>query len=172
MQARNFCLNKPTSERFAKAKVVQESRTSTYLESQMGQSFVSEEELGMSIIDAMQTRDYSDRTCTCMHNCFDMWCLRKHPDQGKIYRIQMAKQARQDAKYEEQQVLLVGNNGDAEDASGKRIYKATPKVPRRQEDGGNKVVDEIIEEKDSSLSINSKSMSYVVDPRHSLNRDD
>ena len=80
MQARNFCLNKTTSERFAKAKVVQESRTSTYLESQMGQSFMSEDELGTSIIDAMQTRDYSDRTCTCMHNCFDMWCLRKHPD--------------------------------------------------------------------------------------------
>ena len=82
----------------------------------------------------------------------------------------MAKQARQDAKFEEK-VLLVGNNGDAEDASGKRIYKATPKVPRRQEDG-NKVTDEIIEEMEHSLSINSKSMGYVVDSRHSLNRDD
>ena len=81
----------------------------------------------------------------------------------------MAKQARQDAKFEEQ-VLLVGNaaNGDAEDASGKRIYKATPKGPGNN----NKVVDEIIEEMEHSLSINSKSMGYVVDSRHSLNRDD
>ena len=53
VQVRNFCLNKTTSERFAKAKVVQESRTSTYLESQMGQSFMSENDLGMSVVDAM-----------------------------------------------------------------------------------------------------------------------
>ena len=53
VQARNFCLNKTTSERFAKAKVVQESRTSTYLESQAGKSFMTEEDLNMSIIEAM-----------------------------------------------------------------------------------------------------------------------
>ena len=66
---------------------MQESRTSTYLESQAGQSFMSEEDLSHSIIDAMQTRDYSDRNCTCLYNCFDMWCLRRHPDQTKIFRI-------------------------------------------------------------------------------------
>ena len=48
---------------------------------------MSEEDLSHSIIDAMQTRDHSDRTCTCLYNCFDMWCLRRHPDQMKIFKI-------------------------------------------------------------------------------------
>ena len=52
---------------------------------------MSEDELGMSILDAMQTRDHSDRSCTCLYNCFDMWCLRSHPDQAKIYKIQTHK---------------------------------------------------------------------------------
>jgi len=68
-------LNKTTSERFAKAKVVQESRTSTYLESGGGQSFVSDNGLSSSIVEAMHTRDHSNRSCTWMYNCGDMWCL-------------------------------------------------------------------------------------------------
>ena len=57
VQLRNFCLAKTTSERFAKAKVVQESRTSSYLE----QDSISESNMSMSIVDAMQTRDHSER---------------------------------------------------------------------------------------------------------------
>ena len=87
VQSRNFCLNKTSSERFAKAKVVQESRTSTYLESQGGASFMDEEELSRSIVEVMQTRDHSERSLTCLHNCADMWCLTQHPDQNKIFHI-------------------------------------------------------------------------------------
>lgn len=50
---RNFCANKTTSERFAKARVVQESRTSTYLESAGGASFLDNDDLGSSIVEAM-----------------------------------------------------------------------------------------------------------------------
>lgn len=87
VQSRNFCLNKTSSERFAKAKVVQESRTSTYLESQGGASFMDEEELSRSIVEVMQTRDHSTRSITFLHNCADMCCLTKSPDQSKIYHI-------------------------------------------------------------------------------------
>jgi len=90
VQARNFCMNKTTSERFAKAKVVQESRTSTYLES-AGGSVAESDDLNMSIVEAMQTRDHSYRTCTCLCNCRDMCCLSVHPDQAKIYSIQKVK---------------------------------------------------------------------------------
>ena len=38
VHARNFCLNKTTSERFTKAKVAHEARTSTYLSESHGQS--------------------------------------------------------------------------------------------------------------------------------------
>ena len=58
VQLRNFCLNRTTSERFGKAKVVQESRTSTYLESQGGESFTDDDDLSSSILEAMQTRDH------------------------------------------------------------------------------------------------------------------
>ena len=95
VQVRNFCLNKTTSERFAKAKIVQESRTSTYLESQGGQSFIEEDILSSSIVEAMQTRDHSDKNCTTIHNCGDMWCLKEHPDQAKIYQIQRNKHEQQ-----------------------------------------------------------------------------
>lgn len=94
VQVKNFMLNKTTSERFAKAKVVQESRTSTYLESNANASFMSDDVLGSSIIDAMQTRDHSQRSLTCLHNWTDMCCLSEHPDQAKIYQIQASKQDR------------------------------------------------------------------------------
>ena len=92
VQLRNFCLNKTTSERFSKAKVVQESRTSTYLEGQT--QSMAESDLSMSIVEAMQTRDHSDRSCTTLLNCRDMCCLRTHPDQAKIYSIQKVKSER------------------------------------------------------------------------------
>jgi len=87
VQIKNFCLNKTTSERFAKVKIVQESRTSTYLESQGGESFIEEDLLSSSIMDAMMTRDHTDRKCSCLFNCADMWCLKEHPDQAKIFQI-------------------------------------------------------------------------------------
>ena len=84
---RNFCMGKTTSERFAKAKVVQESRTSTYLESVGGQSFLEGDDLNSSIVEAMQTRDNSHHSCPCLYNCKDMFCMRNSPDQNKIFNI-------------------------------------------------------------------------------------
>ena len=85
VQLRNFCLNKTTSERFAKQKVVQESRTSTYLESQSDS--VAESDLNVTISEAMRTRDHSEKPCTVLLNCTDMCCYNKHPDQAELYRI-------------------------------------------------------------------------------------
>ena len=51
-----------------------------------------EDDLNLTISDAMQTRDNSERTCSCALNCLDMWCMRSHPDQVKIFKIQTAKQ--------------------------------------------------------------------------------
>lgn len=84
---------KTTSERFGKVKVVQESRTSTYLEnSEIGSSFLEgDDKLNESISDAMQTRDHSHRSCPALNNCIDMWCRNIQPDQTKIFQIQAMK---------------------------------------------------------------------------------
>jgi len=88
IQTRNFCLNKTTSERFAKNKNASTSRTSTYLTSG---SEAEIELLGGSVIEAMQTRDHSTATMPCLYNCYDMCCNSKQPDQKKIYLIQSHK---------------------------------------------------------------------------------
>ena len=128
MQLRNFCLNRTTSERFGKAKVVQESRTSSYLEdSQSGSTFIDDEVLGQSIVEAMQTRDHSYRKCPVLHNCADMCCLSEHPDQSKIYDIQAKKQAKTIEEYEA--LLRRSQEVDNPNASHK-TYEKTPKISK------------------------------------------
>ena len=82
VQIKNFCAGKTTSERFSrKAKVVQESRTSSYLEtSEADESHDDDSSLNISIADAMKTRDNSNRSCSTLLNCTDMWCRSFKPD--------------------------------------------------------------------------------------------
>ena len=128
VQIRNFCLNRTTSERFGKAKVVQESRTSTYLEdSQSGSTFIDDDVLGQSIVDAMQTRDHSSRNCAVLYNCADMFCLNEHPDQSKIYYIQAGKQAKSNEEYEA--LLRRSQEVDNPNATHK-TYDKTPKMSK------------------------------------------
>ena len=101
VQARNFCLNLTTSERFSgKPKAVQESRTSSYLSQSAASEAMSESLMGESILEAMGTRDHSGASCPCLMNCTDMWCLSYQPDQLKIYSIQHGKTNPEDTEGE------------------------------------------------------------------------
>ena len=150
VQVRNFCLNKTTSERFAKAKIVQESRTSTYLESQGGQSFIEEDILSSSIVEAMQTRDHSDKNCTTIHNCGDMWCLKEHPDQAKIYQIQRNKHEQQLKKDDSLLPLLETDSGLG---SRDKEHKTYNKTPKKQFRNGVKVAEEELEIREEPLEV-------------------
>ena len=131
MQARNFCLNKTTSERFAKAKVVQESRTSTYLESTGGQSFMDDDVLGSSIVEAMQTRDHSHRSAPCLHNCYDMCCLSEYPDQVKIFNIQSGKNARIADDHEQPALLgVISESSETTSSINDSVSKPYNKTPK------------------------------------------
>lgn len=88
VQARNFCMNKTTSERFAKAKTsTSQARTSSFLSEAGGDDEEDDHALGQSIIDAMHTRDHAHKACSWAFNCWDMCCLNEQPDQNKIYQI-------------------------------------------------------------------------------------
>ena len=87
VQARNFCLNLTTSERFSgKAKAQQDSRTSSYLSSNASES-MDDSLMGESILEAMATRDHSGDKCPWLLNCYDMGCMSEQPDQLKIFNI-------------------------------------------------------------------------------------
>ena len=118
MQLRNFCLNKTTSERFGRQKVVQESRTSTYLESESAS--MDESELSMSIVEVMQTRDHSSRSCTTMLNCKDMCCGSQHPDQDRIYNSKKKKSEKEEKEDPNNITLTLGSPDNLSSDQGKR----------------------------------------------------
>ena len=97
--------------------------------------------LGSSIVEAMQTRDHNERSCPVFHNCLDMWCMKEHPDQAKIFYIQSSKHSQP----EELQGMLLdplklgGVTPDnmslnSSGAGGKRVYTKTPKHNKVDED--------------------------------------
>ena len=120
VQARNFCLNLTTSERFSgKGKPQQDNRTSSYLSANNESG--EESLMGESIIEAMQTRDHSDAKCPWILNCYDMGCLSEHPDQLKIYDIQKQKHFPDD-----------GEAGDTSRASISKLRSSKAGTPSRR----------------------------------------
>ena len=47
---------------------------------------MEENKFAQSIEEGMRARDHSLRKCPRLFNCYDMSCLRTHPDQVKIYQ--------------------------------------------------------------------------------------
>ena len=99
---------------------MQESRTSTYLESQSDS--VAESDLNVTISEAMRTRDHSEKPCTVLLNCMDMCCYNKHPDQAELFRIKQRKYDRVEQQ-EHAMTLSMGSDDELFDNSSGRRYR-------------------------------------------------
>jgi hypothetical protein len=89
IQAKNFCLNRTTNERFSRKKNYGKKVKEDQRADSTGSSLLSSTTsfLAEDIIREMGApNDHSERCCTCVLNHRDMCCDRAHPDQVEIYK--------------------------------------------------------------------------------------